>query len=701
MRRRQAKLITFAAVAFSFLVHLSCPAHAQTSRQGTHANESSLQGLYNAALRFQKTGDLDRAAGQYREFLAAALDELANGRSWAGDYGKASSLFEEALALTPASPSIKLNYAGSAFQAGDLKRAEALTRGLLDQDAIDPRQQALAHQTLGLTLHKMNRDQEARKELEAAVTLDPNSTNQYDLAAVCLNIDEEKCAVQAFDWIEASTADTPALHMRIGLAYGHSDFASLAVTEFERVITEDPRYPEAHYCLAAALLEAGGDQKNVPEAEAELKTELTISPNDFLTYAALGKLAVTYNRYSEAEPYLKRATELNQTNPDAFLYLGQMYFDTNRQAEAESALRKAIELTKDPSRNRYQIQKAHFLLGRILMQEHRPDEAHAEMEIAKNFADKGLSHDKSELAGLLNNSAATGTGSTSDATETPAPIQLQSVSPEAQKDLSAVERQLTPAIADSYNNLGAIAATGKKYATAVGYFQRAAHWDPHLEGVDLNWGHAAFEASRFSDAIAPLSRYAKSHPEDAGIRGALAISQFMTQDYAGCVATFTEVEDRLASIPQMEYAFAESLVRTGEISAGKRRLETLESAHPEIPDVHRSLGEVYEAQRDRIRAMREFKTTILLDASDPEAHYDLGKIAVESGDTEAAISELEAAIRLAPGNPLFHRELASAYRLASRKDDASKELNTYESLKNSPTSAVKPTPAASETDAGR
>ena len=94
---------------------------------------------------------------------------------------------------------------------------------------------------------------------------------------------------------------------------------------------------------------------------------------------------------------------MNPKNPDAFLYLGQMYFDTNRIVEAAADLRKAIQLTTDNSRNHYQIQKAHFLLGRILMQQHREQEAHAEMRIAHTFADKALSKDRTQLAGLLGN----------------------------------------------------------------------------------------------------------------------------------------------------------------------------------------------------------------------------------------------------------------------------------------------------------
>ncbi|MFY9856083.1 MAG: tetratricopeptide repeat protein, partial [Terracidiphilus sp.] len=369
-------------------------AAAQARTVGAQPDRSPLQSLHDDALRLQRAGSLAPAAAQYRAFLAEALRELANSLAQVGDYAKASAFFDEALTLTPDSLPVRADYAASALQAGDLKRAETLARALLNDYANDPKGLAQSHQILGRTLLKMNRDQEARKELEAATALDPSFENEYDLAVVCLDLDDEKCAVQIFDGIEASVGDSPALHMQFGRAYGNSDFTPRAVAEFKKVIKEDPHYPDAHYCVAAALLAAGEDEKTLEEAETELKEELAVSPKDSLAYAALGKIEASYHRYPEAERYLKRAIALSPKNPDAFLYLGQMYFDTSRLTEAEANLRRTIELTTDISRNHYQIQKAHFLLGRILMQKHEEKEAHAEMQIAHAFTDKALSKDK-------------------------------------------------------------------------------------------------------------------------------------------------------------------------------------------------------------------------------------------------------------------------------------------------------------------
>ncbi len=611
----------------------SSQAGTQTDAQtDSQASDAPLQSLYAAALRSQKNGDLGAAAGDYRTFLSEALRGVANSYAQIGDYGRASALFDEASALNPDSLSVKKDYAGAALEAGDLKRAETLARGLLSDYSNAPKDLAQVHQILGRTLHRMNRDQEARKELETAAALDANFQNEYDLALVCLDLDDEKCATQIFDGIEASAGDSPALHMMFGRAYGNSDFTPRAVAEFKKVIAEDPRYPSAHYCVAAALLAAGEDEKTLQEAEEELKEELAISPNDFLTYAALGKIEASYHRYPEADGYLKRAIALNPKSADAFLYQGQMYFDMNRPAEAEADLRQAIKLTTDPSRNHYQIQKAHFLLGRILMQQHHEDEAHAEMKIAQALTENSLSKDRNKLSGMLDNKpAGVGPADTPVDAAGLSPAAAHAADPVAAAKQKAFEKELTPAIADGYNNLGAIMASEQNYADALKYFEQAKAWSPSMEGLDYNIGRAAFTAAKFSEAIPPLSRYLRLHPEDSSIRGALAMSEFMTQNYKGCIDELKGAGEGVTSIPQMQYVYAESLVKTGEVSPGKARLEALEKTHPEIAEVHRALGEVWELQGDCRKAITELNEAYQLNATDPETHFQLNKAELKCG----------------------------------------------------------------------
>ncbi len=655
----------------SFFLLATCVAAAQTPAAQTSA--VSLQSLYGNAVLLQKAGHREEAASGYRQFLAASLGVLAASRAQVKNWSGASALFDDALALTPTAPLLLKNYAAAALDAGDDGRAESAAQTLLRDADGNADSQAFAHRILGLALHKTHRDQEAKKELEAAVALDPSFVDKYNLAVVCLDIDDEKCAVSLFDGIEASSPDTPALHMLIGLAYGNSDFTPRGVAEFKKVLAEDPHYPEAHYCIAASLLAAGADEKTLAQAEKELKEELTVSPTNFLAYASLGKIEVSYRRYDQAERDLKRAIELNPKSPDAYLYLGQMEFDTHRPAEAETNLRKAIQFTTDPARNHYQIQKAYFLLGRILMAQHREQEAHAEMQIAQSFTNRSLANSRSQLLGGPSPVAST---ASADATANPAALLSavsQPVDPRAIGKQKAFEKELTPAIADSYNNLGAFVASQGKYAEALTDFQHAATWNPSLDGLDYNLGRAAFMASDFTTAVAPLSRCLRLHPKDSGLRAALAMSQFMTQNYRGCIDALQGVKENIAAIPQMQYIYAESLVKTGQVAPGEARLKALAAAHPEIAEVHRSLGEIAARRGDWLKATDELNQSVQLNANDAEARFDLGKVDLKTGKTGAAIGQLEMAVRLKPEDTGFHRELASAYERAFRVADAAQQ----------------------------
>lgn len=679
--------------AFVFFVLISSAVLSAQTTSEEPGGSGSMQQLYNDAQQLQRAGKLDSAAGEYRAFLADAVGDLAMGYGLARDYANADPLFKEALKFEPGSERLLLDYARTALAEGDLDHARELATGFIhdhsgDDHSGDRVMLAEAHQVLGRTLLKLNRDQEARKELETAVDLDPTFPNGYDLAVACLDLDDEQCAGKIFAEMENSFGDTPELHMAFGRGYGDSDFQPRAVTEFRKAIQENPRLAGAHYLLAAALLETGGDQSQVAEAEADLKTELLISPHDSQSYAALGKLEATHNNYPEAETYLKKALSLDPQSPDAYLYLGQLYFDMHRPADAETSLRQCIRLTTDVSRNRYQVQRAHFLLGRILMQKGQRDAAQAEMQIARDLSNKTLAQDRSKLAGLME------TADSANVPQSSAPAASSSAAgsldSQADHKVDAMKEQLKGAVADSYNNLGAIAATKSDYAAAVDYFKRAAAWNPSLEGLDYNLGRAAFAGSRFTDAVPPLSRYLKAHPDDNGARSVLAISEFMIGAYRDCIDTLQPVIGNAALAPQAEYVYAESLIKTGQIAAATDRLSALEKSHPEIPDVHRALGEALDRQGKTRQAVDEFRTAIHLSPNDAESHYDLGKLELVTGNTSAAIPELEAAVRLSPSNESFHRELAQAYMAAMRPADAQKEMETFNTLRAHAQSGASP-----------
>jgi Flp pilus assembly protein TadD len=159
------------------------------------------------------------------------------------------------------------------------------------------------------------------------------------------------------------------------------------------------------------------------------------------------------------------------------------------------------------------------------------------------------------------------------------------------------------------------------------------------------------------------------------------MSQFMTRDYRGCVEALGRSVEAIVSIPQMQFIYAESLVKTGQVQPGKVRLEALELAHPEIAEVHRGLGEIAEDRKNLPKAVEELERANQLNANDPETHYDLGKADLMAGSTANAIQELETAVRLMPSEARFHEALARAYEQTFRMTNAENERRIAEQLK--------------------
>jgi tetratricopeptide (TPR) repeat protein len=275
--------------------------------------------------------------------------------------------------------------------------------------------------------------------------------------------------------------------------------------------------------------------------------------------------------------------------------------------------------------------------------------------------------------------------------------------PAAVAKVKQFEQQVGAAVADSFNNLGAISAQNEDYVSASSYFKQAAEWNPAMDGLDYNWGRAAFGARDYPQAVICLSRYMQTHPDDARPRVPLGMSQFMQSDYSDAINTLSPLGAQLDTVPLLAYAYAESLVKTGDIDRGVYRLERLEEADPNLAVVPVALGEAFASQKQHQKAEAQFRTAIRIDPAnknakydlaltlialsrqseaealltelaqsngkDPAIYYRLGKLQFDRGDIDAAIANLEIAARLAPDDGTIRLELTEAYH---RKGEASK-----------------------------
>lgn len=678
-------------------------ARAQTI-SGSPSGGNSLEAHYDAAQNFQAAGDRAQAALQYRMFLADAFDRLAHDHAAAGDSEKATPLFEEALELAPADFGIRVDYAEASLIAKDYAKARLLAEQCLDADPKN----AKAHLILGRSLLLLNKNEAAKEQFEAAIAIDSNFENGFALATAYLALQDEKSAAKIFAEMLTGLGDSAEIHMRFGRAYADRSLPDQAIQEFKKAIAKQAKLPTAHYSLGAAYLQSMGEI-NDPQAEAEFRKELEINPNDFFSHFELGSIALTEHRLGEAEGELTRAESLNPQSPDPPLSLGEVYRQLDRPGEAEAELRKSISLTHDVSRNHYQIQRAYYMLGRLLLATDRQDEGKKAIEAADRYMQESVRENQGKPSTMAGNQAGQA-----------APLAQSDEPPgqdrEALGQLDGFERKLSPAIADSYDNLGAIAAGGGDFAAALHDFRAASEWNPALEGLDYNWGRAAFSAGQYDQAVGPLGRVLQAHADDTLIRSSLGVSFFHLGNYSAALETLKPIEGLVDGDPNAALAYAISQVKAGDYNRGVERLKNLEKDNPNAPAAYNALGEAFASRGNFAEAARELRIAVKLapsstvakynlalaliglqqneeaqkllvevtgkDPRNADALYQLGKVQLDEGDTLGAVATLEAAERANPANAAIHLALAAAYRKGARIADSERETKLYDALRD-------------------
>jgi len=684
--------------AFSFLfiaglsLQLCAIAYAQAPPPSRSA-ESQMQHHYDSAFQFQNAGNLPKANSEYKLFLAIALHRMANGHANNGDYAHAAPLYDEALRLAPDDRSIKIDYAGAALGASDWTKARALSSQVLDElqkqaQPPDPHTVSVYAQAL----FEVGEHQAALEQFKLAAQLHPGFDTSTALAVAYLVLADHVSASRILDAMPQKFGDTAELHMKLGIVYGSSKFFEEANQEFRKAIAKNGQLKGAHYSLGASYMMQLGEP-GFTKAQEEFRKELTIDPDNSLVYMPIGRIAMAQHRYEEAEADLKRAVQLNKESAGAFLALGQLYREMQRNPEAEAAFRKAITLTLDPSRNGYEVEQAHYWLGKLLIQSGSTAEGRKELDISRNLLYLKEQRTELRLAGNVTIQA---------------PLEkTHEADPEDLAAQKAFEKHVGPPIASSYDNLGVNAANAGNFADAASYFQQAAKWNPNLTGIDEYWGRAAFAAKDYGEAVGPLSRTLASHSTDSQVRMMLGFSLCRIQQYARAVQVLQPIGAQIEANPELAIAYAGSMVMAGEPGQDVARLKSLEEANPQIPLVHYLLGEVYAANKNYEQAADELRTSLKQDpanaetknalaltykalgqkaealqllselaesnSKDGEVYYRLAQLQVELGSAKSAINTLQTAIRLNPMDAEYHQELAEAYRLNEQPADAERE----------------------------
>lgn len=213
------------------------------------------------------------------------------------------------------------------------------------QAVLNDKDSSRAKEALGLAYYRLGDANEALRQVQMAVALDPFNSmartllgyiNEHKLNRVDVAEQEYRKA------LDLNNLNTRAL-VNLGTLLDSQGKTQEAQKLFEKAIESDADDYQAHLALGHLLYR---DKKDLLGAEKEIRTAMRLAPENATIHAELGTvLALDAKRLDEAEGELKKGIEIakDQGTPH-FLYANFLLQHRGRIDEAEREYRNALEL---------------------------------------------------------------------------------------------------------------------------------------------------------------------------------------------------------------------------------------------------------------------------------------------------------------------------------------------------------------------
>jgi len=587
------------SAAFLLVITSALAVLAQSpTAQASAATE--LQSRLQAASAAQQAGDPEAIAVANKRVIALGLKEMGDLRNLVGAYPAAIELYKRSVELEPTEDT-RYSLAFAYFRASrpdeGLKQSEILVKA-------DPKN--AVYWNLQGKLWILKKDyRQAVDSLSKSLSLQPDMEVAYSMATALLQLHEKQKAAAIFTQMEDSSANKAAVHVMAGRAYERAGSADDAEAEYKKAIALNAKESRGHYYLGLFYLTKNGWEPT-PQSRAEFQAEVEQNPTDFFGNYFMGFITSNEKNYAESDRYLRVAAAARPDWPEPYLYMGLNAYGRGDNAAAEQFLRKAIELTgKDEGRNNYQIRRADFTLGRILITKGDKAEGTKYVERSKEIETKLVVAGRQQQA--LANSEAAGSTTPADTSASSSPLPpvtnpaapvdadtfaAAQLSDQQKTQLTAAEKQLRAILGNAYNDLGTSEARQKQYAPALADFQEAERWDPETPNLTRNIGRAAFLQKDYAESARALKIYVARNPDDQRSQGMLALALYSIKNYSDAVIVFDRLGDAPMADPFMAYAWATSLARTNNKLRAADVLEKL-TANPIPPPILVAAGQLY------------------------------------------------------------------------------------------------------------
>ena len=602
----------------------------------------SFQLHYEKAEALRRKGDLSAAEAEYVAILSETYYTLGRILSAQTSYPESVAALEAAATYRSDSNEVLIDLAIGYFHVNQYDKALAALNKVISRDPRNPG----ARHMLGKTYFMLGDFERATDELKAALNASPKDYDvEYTLGLAYLKRREIDSARRIYDQMIEQLGEKPQLRALIGRAYRETGFLSEAIEEFKKALALDPHFPRVHFYLGLTYLLRDGIAR-LGDAKKEFKIELAAHPEEFFAYYYLGIAETLERNWQVAEQDLAKASEIQPDNADPYFFLGQTLQGLEQHDKAIAAFRKSIALNPDLKHNDNQVSNAHYRLGQSLVKTGAIKEGQGELKIAADLKTAAFKRDEAKtqaFTSLEGNKLA----------ELVAPglvVEPPARDVKTQAALRSEGDFYKKIIAAAHNNIGLLRVERQDFRNAAEQFRFAATWDPRLEGINFNLGLAYYKAEQYGDALPPLEKELKAHPENVAIKQLLGLSYFMTDNYPQASALLTEVVAVKPNEAALYYPLALSLINEKKTDTANRLIQQMVTMGGSSPQLHILLGRAAYDQGDSVKAIEELQSALSLDDKVLLAHFYSGVVYLKLGKFDEAKKEFEAELALNPND---------------------------------------------------
>ena len=660
-----------------------------TKQKAAGANQSNLAGptgtagarldvltrIQSAAVR---SGDPVQIALSSREMNAELLNLLGTIAAGENRTRDAIDLDRESLALH-SDTDVALRLASLLAHTGRADEAIRLAEQVTEANPKEPR----AFTTLAAVLRSVHRDRDAVAPLKTALQLNPSPSIALALGSAMLGAHDKTGADQVFQRLLAASDGTAIWHVAIGDAYRESDYLEEAAGEFRKALAVDPHATHAEFFLGLVSLQMNECGPN-SESFIHLRKAVEQNPHEYLSNFYLGALESTDGSdLASSDRHLNAAAAADASQPEVWIYLGQNANREHQNDRAITDLRKAVELTgTDEGRNHYQIRRAYFSLGRLLIAAGRRDEGE---KYLADYRRTGEASAAQATAAILEKQV--GAGSTVDgqppseglrylandavAKQAATVVTVPDTAP-ASPQLRSAETQLRSMLGNGYNDLGTAEARQQQYAQALHDFQQAERFGDTSPALLHNIAIAAYRLNDSQEVARALTEYfgATPAPQDPRARLMQAMANFDLGHFGEAAHDFHAAGEAALGDPRTTYSYALSLARSGQAQEANALADKLVASADLPADKLALVCNVYFVAENYESSQSCYGKVTQQDGTVPRAHYFVGESLIHLDRPADAVPALKAELALSPGEPNVESSLAFALSQTGHKDEA-------------------------------